>query len=340
MATHMTSTNGPAGSFGSSSRANLWLAIGDETGSFEDPPSASMHGVGLILARPATLLAALDENLDGRTIRSRMDAPVEGLRSWLLSQGAEKADELTKHHVREAWLYLRSRKEVAGEYSLDATPSDPVLTHLLAAFRWLAGHPGIVSLGIHGSGKEVMTDFSTGSDPMATIGALYGRILALVRPFLGSSPRIRVLPGCRTEETNTASILRAGRDVSGPSSGGRLATSKTGGNRTLLETMERQFWATLATTAGHWPVPSTAAARQIAFAGSMNKTELVSALEREDAQAAKLLSAEESRLNNLADLACSLMAASCDSAVRDLRIRFPDPVGPNVRFFSAREVMA
>jgi hypothetical protein len=72
----------------------------------------------------------------------------------------------------------------------------------------------------------------------------------------------------------------------------------------------------------------------------MNKTELVSALEREDAQAAKLLSAEESRLNNLADLACSLMAASCDSAQRDLRIRFPNPVGPNVRFFSAREVMA
>jgi hypothetical protein len=67
---------------------------------------------------------------------------------------------------------------------------------------------------------------------------------------------------------------------------------------------------------------------------------LVTALEREDTQAANLIRGDESRLNNLADLACSLMAASCDSAERDLRIRFPDPVGPNVRFFSAREVMA
>jgi len=335
----MTLNNATQGHSRPPSTANLWLAIGDETGRFEDPRSSGLHGVGLILARPAALVAALNENLAGRTIRGRMDSPVEGLENWLLAQGATKDDELRKHHVREAWLYLQDGKRITGEVALDAAHSDRVLTHLLAVFRWLAGHTGIVSLGIHGSGQEVMTDFSMGSDPMAAIGALYGRILALVKPFLGSSPRIRVLPGRRSEKINAASILRAGQDVPGPALGGRQTSSKTGGNRALLETMERQFWETLATTAGRWPLPSSATARQITFAGYMDGAALVSALEREDAQAARLIRDDERRLNNLADLACSLMAASCDSAERDLRIRFPAPVGPNVRFFAASEVM-
>jgi hypothetical protein len=181
----MTLKNVTQGHSSPPSTANLWLAIGDETGRFEDPQSSGLHGVGLILARPAALIAALNENLAGKTIRSRMDSPVEGLKDWLLAQGAAKADELRKHHVREAWLYLQDGKRIKGELALDAIHNDPVLTHLLAVFRWLAGHSGIVSLGIHGSGREVMTDFSMGSDPMAAIGALYGRILALVKPFLG-----------------------------------------------------------------------------------------------------------------------------------------------------------
>ena len=72
----------------------------------------------------------------------------------------------------------------------------------------------------------------------------------------------------------------------------------------------------------------------------MSREALVTALQREDRQAANLVRAEEIRLNSLADLACSLMAASGDSRARDLRIRFPDPIGPNVRFFAASEVMA
>ncbi|MBN8437977.1 MAG: hypothetical protein J0L95_08040 [Candidatus Accumulibacter sp.] len=336
----MTPSNGEPPNSSPASTVNLWLAVGDETGEFKDSQSSGFHGAGLILARPATLVAALNETLDGKTIRSRMDAPVEGLRNWLLAKGPEKADELRKHHVREAWQYFRE-KGIKGAHSLDAIPSDPVLANLLAAFRWLAGHPGIVSLGIHGSGKEVMGDFATGSDRMAVLGTLYGRTLALVRPFLGASPRIRMLPGRRSEDIDDASIRRAGQHVSIPHTGSkRQSTSNTGGNRTLLDAMERQFWETFASMKGQWPVPVEAFARQIAFAGYMNSEALVATLEREDRQAANLVRGEEARLNNLADLACSLMAASCDSARRDLSIRFSDPVGPNVRFFSVREVMA
>ena len=324
---------------GAASTVNLWLAIGDETGKFEDSQSPSLHGVGLILARPASLAAALNENLAGKTIRQRMDAPVEGLDEWLQRNPA-KAEELRRHHVREAWDYLDKVRKLKGEYSLCATPDEPVLANLLSAFRWLAGHSSIVSLGIQGSGREVMGNFATGSDPMAVLGTLYGRILALVKPFLGASPRIRMLPGRRSEEIDDASIQRAGQHVPPPSAGTtRQTTSKTGGNRALLDAMERQFWQTLASMGDQWPVPPGAAGREIAFAGYMSREALATALEREDQQAANLVRGEESRLNSLADLACSLMLASCDSRTRDLRIRFPDPIGANVRFLSASEVM-
>ncbi len=325
---------------GAASTVNLWLAIGDETGQFEDSQSPSLHGVGMILARPASLVAALNDNLNGKTIRQRMDAPVAGLEEWLQRNPAN-AVELGRHHVREAWAYLRDERKVKGEYSLGASPADPVLANLLSAFRWLAGHPCIVSLGIHGSGREVMGNFATGSDRMAVLGTLYGRILALVKPFLGASPRIRVLPGRRSEDINDASIQRADQHVPAPFAGTtRQTTSKTGGNRALLDAMERQFWQTLASMGDQWPLPADPAARQIVFAGYMSRDVLVTALDREDRQAAKLVRGEENRLSSLADLACSLMAASCDTRARDLRIRFPDPIGANVRFFSASEVMA
>lgn len=322
------------------SASNLWLAIGDETGTFKNPPSPWMHGAGLILARPATLVAALNENLNGQSIRRRMDGPVEGLGNWLRSKGSEKAGELKRHHVREAWEYFKEQG-FKGQLPLDASHSDPVLTNLLNTFRWLAAHEDILSLGIYGSGKDVMNDFWKGSDPMAAIGAMYGRTLALVKPFLGPSAKIRVLPGFRSEEINAPPILRAGQDVPAPFPGySRQTTNKTGGNRALLEAMESEFWKTLDTFGNRVAVPFSASSRQITFAGYMNKKAAVAALENEDMVAARLVDREEARLNNLADLACSLMVASCDSTVRDLHIQFSEPIGPNVRFLSVKEVLS
>jgi hypothetical protein len=323
------------------STGNLWLAVGDETGAFSDPQSSSLHGVGLILARPSALAAALNETFNAETIRHRMTRPIEGLSNWLIAKGPEKSKELTRHHVREAWNYFNDPKQaITGQYALDASHSDPVLTNLLAAFRWLATHQGILSLGIYGTGKEVLTDFWKGSDPMAAIGALYGRTLALVRPFLGPSARIRMYPGRRSEEINAASILRAGQNVPAPLPGmSRQTTSKTGGNRALLEAMESEFWKALSAMGDHLPVPSQPSTRQITFAPYMDRKVLASALDKEDKVAANLIRNEENVLNSLADLACSLMVAGCDTTERKLRIAFPDPIGPNVRFFSVREVL-
>lgn len=336
----MTHCNGQASNSKAVAGPNLWLAIGDETGTFENSQSSALHGAGLILARPAALAAALNETLNGKTIRHRMDHAVEGLETWLCAQGAGKSEELKKHHVREAWKYLEENR-IKGQYSFDSAATDPVLVNLLGTFRWLAEHQSIISVGLHGSGKEVMSDFWKGSDPMAVIGALYGTTLALLRPFLGPAARIRVLPGRRSEETNSASIWRAGQDVQAPSHGGfRQTTSKTGGNRALLETMESEFWKTMAAMGDNGSVPTTVKLRQAAFSGYMNKEAMVMALEKEDQGAANLLRSEEYRLNNLADLACSLMVAACDGTRRDLRIAFPDPVGPNVKFFSVKELLS
>jgi hypothetical protein len=319
--------------------ANLWLAIGDETGSFDDPQSSSLHGVGLILARPADLALALNETLNGKSIRQRMNRPVEGLEEWLRAQGAEKSDELRKHHVREAWKYLKDQKDIAGEYPLDGVSTNPVLNNLVATFRWLAGHPKILSLGIHGAGREVLTDFWKGSDPMAALGALYGRTLALVKPFLGASPRIRVFPGRRKEKIDSTVIQRAGQSVGAPKPGSNGQTSsETGGNRTLLDTMENEFWNTLSSAEDWWPVPGNPSARKTVFSGYMEAKAFIAALVREDPASAQLVSGDENALNSLADLACSLMVASRDSRPRSLRIRFPEPIGPNVRFFPVGEV--
>ena len=329
----------PSGNSPTTSGVNLWLAIGDETGPFDNPQSPKLHGAGLILARPAALAAALNENLKGRSIRQRMDAPIEGLENWLRAQGAAKKEELHRHHVREAWCYLNERG-IKGQFALDATPSDPVLAHLLAAFRWLAGHPEIISLGIYGTGKEVMTDFWKGSDPMAAIGAIYGRSLALIKPFLGPAPRIRVLPGRRSEAVNSPAILRAGQAV--PESSyetNRQSSSRTGGNRALLETMESEFWKTLAVMNDPLATSANTSTRQITFSGYMSKKEAIAQLKKDDGVAAMLVDQQEHRLNTLADLACSLMAASGDTAARDLRLQFPTPIGPNVRFFSVKEVL-
>jgi hypothetical protein len=318
---------------------NIWLAIGDETGPFENSPLSGLHGIGLILARPADLVAALNDQVDGKSIRWRMNHPIDGLEASLTAKGPRKTKELARHHVREAWEYFRDCG-IKGQYQLDAVPPDFVLANLLGTFRWLAAHPNILSLGIHGSGTEILVDFWKGSDPMAAIGALYGRTLALVSPFLGASPQIRILPGRRSEEINAAAIRRAGQIVAPPRLGtSRQTTSNTGGNRTLLDAMENEFWQTLSAMGDQWHIPSHSLARKSAFAGYMDRAEFATALYKEDKIAANLIRTEERTLNNLADLACSLMAASCDSNARDLRIIFPDPIGPNVRFFSASEVL-
>ena len=320
---------------------NLWLAIGDETGQFKDAGSTEFHGVGIILARPAALAAALNEQLDGRTVRQIMNTCVPGLENWLRSQGSDKANELNRHHVREAWQFLNDQRSLTGNYSVGAIAPEPVLNHLLSSFSWLASHPQIISLGLHGSGRDLLAGFWKGSDEMAAIGALYGRMLALVKPFLGTAPRIRMLAGVRSEALDTKAIKRAGQAVGAPVPGkNRQSSSVTGGSRTMLEAMETEFWRTLALAEAWWPVPATLAARQVVFEGFAERKELAARLKGEDSVAAQLISADAGALGNLADLATSLMAASCDSRTRPLRINFPKPLGRNILFLSSAEAQA
>jgi hypothetical protein len=319
---------------------NLWLAIGDETGQFKDASSSELHGVGIILARPAALTASLDEHLDGKTIRQRMNTCVPGLETWLLGQGSEKRKELKRHHVREAWKYLADERRLTGSFMLDDKAPEPVLAHLQSSFSWLASHSEIISLGLYGTGRELLTGFWKGSDEMAAIGALYGRLLGIVKPFLGSAARIRMLAGVRSEELDAKAIRRAGQSVGAPQPGSKRQSSAiTGGSRTLLESMEREFWSTLSEAESCWPTPSTPAARQTTFACFTDDKALVLQLEREDKAAAKLVNEDNGALDNLADLTTSLMASSRNVIQRPLTIVFPEPIGPNVLFLPISEAV-
>lgn len=316
---------------------NLWLAIGDETGSFEDLNSNAFHGVGLILARPQHLQAGIDELIAGKTVSTRMTQAIEGLETYLRTNriGFDER-ELRKHHVRIAWKYFQERK-LRGTYSLEDSPDDQVLRNLLAAFRWLSGHRQIISTGIGGSGREIFGTFWKGRDPMAALGALYGTTLALLRPFLGDGAQIRFLPGRRSEALNSIIIKRAGQLVASRESDQRDSSCKTGGDRTLLEAAETTFWAMLQPMSHHWPVPQANSARQIAFSAYTEESALVDLLTREDAVAAALIRNHNHVIHNLADLSCSLMSVSHEKN-DGVRIKLPAPIGPNVRFFRISEV--
>ena len=321
---------------------NLWLAIGDETGPFDDPNSADFQGAGMVLARPQDFDAALDERIYGKTVRQRMNLAIEGLESRLQALGSEKESELAMHHVREVWQYFREQK-LHGTFRLDATPQDPVLRHLLAAFQWLAGHPRLISIGICGSGRELFGEFWKGSDSMSALGALYGRALAVAKPFLGPNPRIRVLAGVRKERVDSSAIKRSGQNVKRPAQivegqkDDRQSSSITGGNRTLLDAMESEFWNTLGPMEAYWPVPGAAKARHVVFSAFTEPKALRDSLATEDPAASRLISGDSSALGSLADLACSLMAIS-QNPKGDVRIDLPRPIGPNVRFFTIREI--
>lgn len=291
----MTPSDGKPRNAGAASMVNLWLAIGDETGEFKNyavfEPAwcrADSRAPGHSRCRA------------GRNPSTAKRFAVEWTRRW---RGSYRTGCLPKvrRSSRNSVGTMCARRgftcvTTASLANILSMPRHRMRfwRNLLAAFRWLAGHPGIVSLGIHGSGKEVMGDFATGSDRMAVLGTLYGQMLALVKPFLGASPRIRMLPGRRSEEIDDASHPAC--RTTGPGAFRRYYAADDQQDRWQSRVAGRDRATVLANPRQHgewWPVPPSASARQILFAGYMSREALVTALEREDQQAANLVRGEE-----------------------------------------------
>jgi hypothetical protein len=316
---------------------NLWLAVGDETGQFEKNSDSSNHGVALVLAKAVDWAGIANEQIDGYSVQYRFSRPVEGLAPHLISlfPAADKLrKEESRHHVMAAFRYFESQKHlVGGTFGLSDAPDDPVLRSLLVSMRWLAGHDKLLGVGVYGPGLDLYQRLYQGDDPMAALGALYGHLLAAVFPFLGRSPRLRVLLSGRTENAATAGVERVKQQSSRAE---RLPSHQTGGDRINIAFTEDSFWQVLSGLEKDADIPQGVKNRREALAIHANSAAFKPQLA---GQGINLPDVE--LMKNLADLACGMMATLApESQGKKFRFALGKQPGPNVRFFSIRELMA
>ena len=317
---------------------NVLLAAGDETGPFEKNTDTDFHGVALVLARAEDWLDIASEKIGGETVRDRFTRPVQGLVQHLAevyqrdSQRREK--EVNKHHVLTAFDYFNWQKQLPGGlFDLAATSDDPVLLNLLESMRWLARHPKLLSIGIYGNGGELYQRLYRGDDPMAALGSLYGRLLAVAYPFLGNKPHLRLLLSGRSEIPGSFGVARAGVALPGSN---RQPSHQTGGDRVNISFVQNSFWESLSTLQNDIDLPNGALPRQQALAAHSFPKQFKDQLGQEG-----INSPDTDMMKNLADLACGMMA-SLDPKSRDKKVcfNFGQQPGPNMRFFSIKDFLS
>ena len=317
--------------------SNVWLVAGDETGRFEKNTDTGFHGVALVLARTGDWHGIVNEELAGQKVQDRFKRPVEGLAEHLgalYPDAARREKECQKHHVLAAFDYFRWKTELTGgSFDLESTPSDPVLRHLLESMRWLAGHPRLLCVGVYGNGGDLYKRLYRGDDSMAALGALYGRLLAAIYPFLGNKPCVRLLSGGRSETPDSPGVSRVGVALPGSI---RQPSRQTGGDRVNISFLQDSFWESMSALQEDTGLPDGVLQRQ--------QTLSVHSVPREfnDQLRHEALNAPDTEImKNLADLACGMMA-SLEDNVRDKKIRFNlgRQPGKNMRFFNIQDILA
>lgn len=182
---------------------NIWIAVGDETGQFDEksPNANTFHGVAMILAKQEDLQNALQQTLHGKTIEQRLSSCIDGL------------NNSNKHHVLDVWKYLENNN-ITDEYSLNDIPNSPEFTPLYTlgeTFKWLIKQKQLISIGIYANNAaDIMQNFTHSKDNAHIIGALCGKMLGLIAPFLGNNATIVAFPPLRSEPVTNPSISDAG----------------------------------------------------------------------------------------------------------------------------------
>lgn len=182
---------------------NIWIAVGDETGQFDEksPNANTFHGVAMILAKQKDLQDAFQQTLLGKTIQQRLSSCLDGL------------NNSNKHHVFDVWNYLREHN-ITGEHHLNNIPNLPKFIPLYTlgeTFKWLIQQKNLISIGIYANNAaDIMQNFTHSKDNAHIIGALCGKMLGLVAPFLGDNATIVAFPPLRKEHANNPSIKYAG----------------------------------------------------------------------------------------------------------------------------------
>lgn len=290
---------------GGTDPARVWLAVGDETGDFDNTEDRKPRGVAIVVARIPDWLAVLRGRPDGwkKTVRAIFSEPLDGIREALpviYEDEGRREREGRTFHVRPALDYLESSNIRESFDPFVYQGEDRILTALMKAFRWLAVHPRLITLGVMTTGTEFHDRFPGQPDSAQVLGTLYGHLCATVLPFLNGD-RL-VLAAARRSEVAASGNSRQGE---GGSKAARVPGSKTGLDRTLCAAASRTAWDKLGQARGLFEVPRGSRRQRERFSAHVGVKAALGRLPLVGGER-NYLGGSAVFLENIADLACAL----------------------------------
>jgi hypothetical protein len=289
-------------------KKNLWLAVGDETGNWDNyNEQSNFLGVALVLAKVSDCQSVLVEKIKRQTVQQRMLNPLSNL--------PKKARKKNFHHVMEALNYWQAHNKRAlfGDWALENPSQDNLQQELFANLRWLATHSSLITIGAYGEGKLVWDRLNLAKDPAQALGRAYGLLAASVVPFLGDDDTLLVAPALRSENSRGVARLRA--ELNNKSSQNREHGDTRGLISTLLDQCQRSLRP--------WHLRQKVDSR------------VFSNLQK---QYLKRISLNSLALDNIADMGAALMTLS-HNIKKDIRLVDPNQVWRNVKFFHFEELL-
>ena len=171
-------------------KGDLWLAVGDETGSWTDLADPKQFlGTALVIAKLSDWESIVKETFQEQTILERLKHPLQSL---------PNGDANQKRRIIEALNYFKAQS-VRGRWALDrmVKGSSPIATlknELCANLGWLATHPLLITIGTYGNAEWVKDNLQqTQENDVKTLGRAYGLLATLMIPFLKEDDHLLVV---------------------------------------------------------------------------------------------------------------------------------------------------
>ncbi|KHD06800.1 hypothetical protein PN36_26285 [Candidatus Thiomargarita nelsonii] len=165
---------------------DLWIAVGKETGNWDDllTHPEQFLGVALVIAKVSDWKSALTENLKAQSIEQRMKHALQNL---------PKENASDTHRVIDALNYFKTQS-VRGLWTLDKmvkgnSPHARLKNELSANLNWLATHPQLITIGTYGKAEWLINNV-----PLAhMLQRTYGLLAALILPFLATQDKLLIV---------------------------------------------------------------------------------------------------------------------------------------------------
>ena len=165
-------------------RGDLWLAVGDETGDWDNSNRKSHFlGIALVIAKVKDWQKALNEEIDEQPISERMK----------------------KHHVMEVMGKLPT-----GDCSLDKPDENvPKQVKTFKNLRWLAEHDSLITIGAYAQSEFIWNNIHLGKSHAYALGQAYGLLLSLIMPFLNDNDKLFFIPSLFSSDSKALTRKQA-----------------------------------------------------------------------------------------------------------------------------------